>query len=707
MPSANDQLRDQQIQHAVALLGYSNAVQKQMGAFLNDLEQDSVEKLAARLASEKTRSDKPSQGIEETIQEIRSLTNGVYDKAHDYLRKEFIEFAGDEAAFETKSINRAVRAPLANKLPAPALLKSIVTERPIHGELLQPFVKRLGTGTADRVEQQIRLGMAAGEGTDKIIARVRGVEGFDRSKNAARALVRTSINSISNQARLETWKLNGDLIKGWMFTATLDSRTTIICSSLDGQVFDLDDTSALPPRHPNCRSTTTAVTKSHEELGLVGKKYSADTRASMDGQIAAPTTYEAFLKRKGEAFQNEHMGVTRADLWRRGKLNLNDFVRNYSEVIPLDELRKLHPEAFDAETVAEAVAPATPAPVAPARFAPIDTRITAETIRVRPRKDITKTLGARLSENSRDDRYDPKPEFRGVKEADLGKAGLSSALTDEAASMIDALMSEADMVADAFGIPRLRGIKTGSGAWVARMGDGVLQVNATYFNGYAAEIGAGSAGTSAATLIAKRDTIAIQLREITADLTERKAAIMKLAPGAEKDAAVIEYIAKIGDLEKVRRDWQKIDKDILKARRTDAASKTTEASTWQPGDDVKARPYTSAGYFSAPLDRARSTMFHEMMHHIHQMTGKTARRGKATPPVEIELKKIFFNKFHGAGPNGAKGLILKRRVPTTYGTQDPSEWAAEQFAFFCMGRDDLVEDEARELFERLLREAKQ
>ena len=44
-------------------------------------------------------------------------------------------------------------------------------------------------------------------------------------------------------------------IKKQLFCATLDRRTSKICQSLDGKVFNYDDSNKkIPPLHPNCRS---------------------------------------------------------------------------------------------------------------------------------------------------------------------------------------------------------------------------------------------------------------------------------------------------------------------------------------------------------------------------------------------------------------------------------------------------------------------
>lgn len=72
-------------------------------------------------------------------------------------------------------------------------------------------------------------------------------------------------------------------------------------------------------------------------------EYGPGTRASMDGQVAADTTFADFLKRKGEPIQNQILGPTRAKLWRDGKLKLEDFIKSDGSVLTLDELRKVYP----------------------------------------------------------------------------------------------------------------------------------------------------------------------------------------------------------------------------------------------------------------------------------------------------------------------------------------------------------------------------
>jgi len=75
-------------------------------------------------------------------------------------------------------------------------------------------------------------------------------------KNAER-LIRTETNHIHNEAEKAAYRAAG--VKRYEFVATLDSRTSEVCASLDGKNFALEEAKPgtnFPPMHPNCRSTT-------------------------------------------------------------------------------------------------------------------------------------------------------------------------------------------------------------------------------------------------------------------------------------------------------------------------------------------------------------------------------------------------------------------------------------------------------------------
>ena len=95
-------------------------------------------------------------------------------------------------------------------------------------------------------------------------------------KNQADALARTSIASISNQVREETYLANQDVIKGAQFLAVLDSQTSEICTALNGDKWIMEGGGwrniegghdyRSPPLHFNCRSTMIPLLKEPREL---------------------------------------------------------------------------------------------------------------------------------------------------------------------------------------------------------------------------------------------------------------------------------------------------------------------------------------------------------------------------------------------------------------------------------------------------------
>lgn len=130
------------------------------------------------------------------------------------------------------------------------------------------FSKRVWGNTqalADGLKNDMLVGIMAGKSEDKMTEDIMNrcsVGAFE-----ARRLVRTETTYISNKAELEGYKELD--IEEYEFSACLDSRTSEICSKLDGRKFKLSEAKAgvnLPPMHPFCRSTTLPVLPDEEEL---------------------------------------------------------------------------------------------------------------------------------------------------------------------------------------------------------------------------------------------------------------------------------------------------------------------------------------------------------------------------------------------------------------------------------------------------------
>ena len=164
---------------------------------------------------------------------------------------------------------------------------------------------------------------------------------------------------MANQARRAFAAQNADIFSEEQYLATLDSRTTPICRSLDGKTYPVD-MGPIPPLHWNCRSLRVpflgdddmaarpekrATKQLLDREGLTGAARRARIR-ELTGQAPSGTTYVDFLKRQPVAVQDDILGTTKAKLWRKGGLSLDKFVDRNGSELTLSQLARAEKEAF-------------------------------------------------------------------------------------------------------------------------------------------------------------------------------------------------------------------------------------------------------------------------------------------------------------------------------------------------------------------------
>ncbi len=152
-----------------------------------------------------------------------------------------------------------------------------------------------GDTEVNRLVTGVKMGFVQGKTTRQIVKEVVGAGGLaDISQRNAATVIRTALNHVSTQARETTYKKNSDIVEKYEWVSTLDSRTSTICRSRDGQKYEIGK-GPLPPAHPNCRSTTAPVISSDFDFLDAGAKRAA--RGAEGGtQVDASTTYYEFLK---------------------------------------------------------------------------------------------------------------------------------------------------------------------------------------------------------------------------------------------------------------------------------------------------------------------------------------------------------------------------------------------------------------------------
>lgn len=291
--------------------------------------------------------------------ELRKTNTAFLDKAQADLFKNLLTLAGYEAGFEARTFG-AVAANVRLKVPQAADAYADALARPlsVNGQLLDPFVSKWGAAEVDRVNDTVRKGWSEGWSIDRLTTAINGTKklnyvdgilGAPGSSGAvarrnARSVARTAVQHVASSARMATWEANGDVVTGYRFVATLDSRTTQLCRSLDGKLFELG-AGPVPPVHIGCRSTTVAEVDPSLDFLDEGA-----TRASKDGYVDADLTYYEWLKTQPADFQDEAIGKTRGQLFRNGGLSAEDFAalnigRNF-QPLTLAEMQKLEPLAF-------------------------------------------------------------------------------------------------------------------------------------------------------------------------------------------------------------------------------------------------------------------------------------------------------------------------------------------------------------------------
>lgn len=120
---------------------------------------------------------------------------------------------------------------------------------------------------------------------------------FNVAKYYSDRLVRTETNYFNNQADALAYKEMG--VDKYVFVATLDNRTSLICQEMDNKVFKYKDISVgenYPPLHPNCRSKTRGYLGEEVEKNLIRRARNPITGKN---EIIGNISYKEWAKQHG------------------------------------------------------------------------------------------------------------------------------------------------------------------------------------------------------------------------------------------------------------------------------------------------------------------------------------------------------------------------------------------------------------------------
>ena len=350
MATANEKLQTATIDHAHDIIRYQNQVVYKVIALLNRTDIDLVAQLTAALQQLPV-SQFTVERLDSLLASVRQINAVAYQKIRHELSAELADLVAYEQGYQQQLFQNTLPVAFEVATVPVAQVVSSAMARPFQGRLLSEWMAGLEAEKAAKIRDAIRIGYVEGQTIQEMVQRIRGTKArqyqdgiLEITRRNAETIVRTAVSHTANHTRQKFAEANDDLVKGWKFLATMDSKTSITCAALDGQVFPVGK-GPQPPRHPNCRSTSVPILRSWKELGIDLKEFPEGTRAAYDGQVPANITYNEWLKGKDSTFHDKVLGPTRGKLFREG-MPVDRFVNKAGDRLTLDKLRERDAEYF-------------------------------------------------------------------------------------------------------------------------------------------------------------------------------------------------------------------------------------------------------------------------------------------------------------------------------------------------------------------------
>lgn len=236
-------------------------------------------------------------------------------------------------------------------------MKQLVTEQTLGGKVLADWIGSALLPDIDNIKSEIAAGYIRGEGYAKIVSRLENALLISKGSQKARDLetiVKTYIQSMNVKAQQDVYEANKEVVKQVEWTAIMENGSTKTgrgtcprCIALDGQRWGTTDYSRPScPLHARCRCMLIPVTKTWKDLGFdveeMEDAYQPWTIRGAKGSILdyghTDMSYGQWWHTRDKAFQDNAVGVRRADLIREGKLAIPDMVDSKGDLIPLKSL---------------------------------------------------------------------------------------------------------------------------------------------------------------------------------------------------------------------------------------------------------------------------------------------------------------------------------------------------------------------------------
>lgn len=346
-------LADKLIAQQLNMLRFSAGERRAVLRLLMNLEEELIQRLY--------HDDKPLTELGKAdraalLREAQELIAQGYGDVTDRALSGLDEFGRVEAKATAGAFSAAFAAKITPALPTETFFKALVKNTLIDGAPSADWWRGQEADYQFKFANAVRQGLTASETNAQIIARVRRDVMMTKRSQAA-AQVQTSVATVAAAARDETYKQNDDIIGGYRQVSVLDSHTTVICVAYSGATWDKNreptGTTTLPfisakgsatgcPRHWNCRSLIVPVTVTFKSLGIDLPEFRASTKAASGGPVSSRMQFDQYLERQGKARTDEQLGKGRAELWRDGKISLQQLLDQDGRPLTLQQLKEAY-----------------------------------------------------------------------------------------------------------------------------------------------------------------------------------------------------------------------------------------------------------------------------------------------------------------------------------------------------------------------------
>ena len=264
MATANEKLQTATIDHGHDIIRYQNQVVYKVIALLNRTDNDLFIQLTAALQQLPV-SQFTVERLDSLLASVRQINAAAYQKIRHELQTELADLVAYEQGYQAQLFQNTLPVAFEVAMVPVSQVVSSAMARPFQGRLLSEWMAGLEAEKAAKIRDAIRIGYVEGQTIQEMVQRIKGTKArqyqdgiLEITRRNAETIVRTAVSHTANHTRQKFYEANDDLVKGWKFTATMDSRVTILCASLDGKVFPVGE-GPQPPRHHNCLPGTSIV----------------------------------------------------------------------------------------------------------------------------------------------------------------------------------------------------------------------------------------------------------------------------------------------------------------------------------------------------------------------------------------------------------------------------------------------------------------